>query len=587
MTDISHGASRRRFLGRCLAVGGAALLPAFARAATALTAPNERVPRDVALSLDISEQTRQIAGRQARALTINDSLPGPLIELYEGQMATLRVSNHLTEASSIHWHGILLPYQFDGVPAVSFPGIAPGETFEARFPLRQHGTYWYHSHSGVQEQQGVYGPLIVHPAEPEELTYERDHVVVLSDWTFEDPYRLFQRLKQMGDYYNDRLPDVSSLLARAGEEGFGTALAERLDWDRMRMMASDIADVTGRTYTYLMNGVDPSTNWTGLFNPGERVRLRFINASAMSYFNIRIPGLPMTVVQNDGQNVEPVETDEFQLAVAETLDVIVEPPDASAWTIMAESLDRSGYARGTLAPQAGMQAPVPEMRERPRRRMIDMGMAHGAMDSGAQMPAADSASSHVGVDHGRGSSSAEQAGMPEVVARHGPDAHGAGNASVATVQYDRLAEPGTGLTGVGHRVLTYAQLRSPAAMTDRREPSRTVELHLTGNMDRYMWSFDGVRFQDVDETIHFPYGEKVRLTLVNDTMMEHPIHLHGMFFRLENGQGEHLPLKHTISVKPAERLSLLVTADEPGRWALHCHLLYHLEAGMFRVVEVD
>ncbi len=613
---------RRRLLQGALAAGTLAtvnaMIPAYAAVRGALTPPHSRTPADTTMDITIERQTLDIAGGRASAFTLNNTIPGPLVELYEGHDARLRVHNRLDEESSIHWHGILLPFEMDGVPGVVFPGIDPGATFEARFPVRQYGTYWYHSHSGLQEQAGAYGPLVIHPRDPEPFSYERDYVVFLSDWTFEDPHDVMMKLKKMSDYYNFQQRTAGDFFRDVSRHGLGATLRDRLAWDRMRMMPSDIADVTGYTYTHLMNGVHPAGNWTALFKPGERVRLRIINGSAMSYFNVRIPGLPMTVVQADGQNVEPVETDEFQIGVAETFDVIVSPTADEAYTIMAESMDRSGYARGTLAPRAGMTAAVPPLRERPLRTMIDMGMdmsamSHGmmggdamsAMDtpsagegamaaSGNSQPmsgAATGASHHM---HGMAMSGMDMSAMSgemmdpvgPVVARHGPEMHGAGNTSVATVQRNRLGEPGTGLDHVPHGVLTYADLRNVKAMEDTREPSTTIELHLTGNMERYMWSFDGKAFNEIKHTVRFPYGERLRLILVNDTMMEHPIHLHGMFMELENGQGDHLPFKHTISVKPAERLSLLITANEPGRWAFHCHFLYHMEMGMFRVVEV-
>ncbi len=593
---------RRRLLKSLAATGMAAglapLLPAYARASgTSGAAARVRggTGHAVDMSLAIRRQAIDIAGGRAPATTLNHVVPGPLVELWEGHGAVLRVTNHLDEDTSIHWHGILLPFEMDGVPGVAFPGIRPGETFVAQFPVRQYGTYWYHGHSGMQEQTGLYGPLVIHPKEPEPFSYDRDYVVMLSDWTFEDPHRVMAKLKKMSDYYNYDKRTVADFLEDARERGLGATLRERLAWGGMRMTPTDIADVTGATYSYLMNGLHPASNWTGLFRPGERVRLRFINASAMTYFNVRIPDLPMTVVQADGQNVEPVETDEFQIAVAETYDVIVEPPADRAYTIMAESMDRSGYARGTLAPRPGMAAAVPALREPPRRTMIDMGMDHGASHGGQAAPGGQPQqaghgdhSAHGGHEHGGGHSSGAPAQVSPgpIIARHGPDRHGAGSAGVAEVQRNRLGEPGTGLDNAGHRVLTYAQLRNVRPMQDRRQPSHTFELHLTGNMERYMWSFDGRKFSEVKSPIDFPYGERVRLVLVNDTMMEHPIHLHGMFMELENGQGHRLPFKHTVSVKPAERMSLLVTADEPGRWAFHCHLLYHMEMGMFRVVRV-
>lgn len=598
---------RRRTLLKALAASGLLGIgsPAYARVAAAGAAGGRgpdaaaAVPggpaRDTSLDLTVNRQRMDIAGARGATVTVNGTVPGPLIELWEGRDARLRVHNHMDAETSVHWHGILLPFEMDGVPGVAFPGIAPGATFEARFPVRQYGTYWYHSHSGLQEQSGMYGPLIVHPRAPDPFDYERDYVVMLSDWTFEDPHRVLAKLKKLSHYYNFQQRTVQDFAADVEAVGLEATLADRWMWGNMRMTPTDIADVTGATYTYLLNGLHPGANWTGLFQPGERVRLRFINASAMTFFNVRIPGLPMTVVQADGQNVEPVATDEFQIGVAETLDVVVRPTADQAYTLMAESMDRSGFARGTLAPRPGMAAAVPALREPPRRTMVDMGMAHGPEPDAAAAGADSGHEGHAG--HGRhgepaGDAHAGHAGhgaaaAGPVVARHGPDHHGPGNAGVAAVQRNRLGEPGTGLGDVGHRVLTYAQLRNVLPMQDRRPPSRSFELHLTGNMERYMWSFDGREFHEVTSPIDFPYGERIRLILVNDTMMEHPIHLHGMFMELENGQGERLPFKHTVSVKPAERLSLLITANEPGRWAFHCHLLYHMEMGMFRVVRVD
>ncbi|MGE0810423.1 MAG: copper resistance system multicopper oxidase [Immundisolibacter sp.] len=620
--------TRRRLLGG-MAAGGLlagleALLPAWA--APGMAAPHARQPGPVSVDLTVARQRIDIAGKSAFAHTLNGTVPGPLIELYEGHEARLRVHNTLDEDASIHWHGILLPFEMDGVSGVTFPGIAPGETFEARFPVRQAGTYWYHSHSGLQEQTGVYGPLVIHPAGGYAEAFDRDYVVLLSDWTFEDPFAVLARLKKVSHYYNFQ----EQTLPQVAQEG---AWRQWLAWQQMRMSPADIADVTGHTYTYLMNGLHPAGNWTGLFTPGERVRLRIINASAMTYFNLRIPGLPMTVVQADGQDVQPVETDELQIAIAETYDVIVTPPEDRAYTVFAESMDRSGFAAGTLAPRVGMTAAVPALRRRPLRTMTDMGMDHAghgghagdaaepsvdhsAMGHGAQVksPAADPHAGHTTMGHSApdlhaghamGSSPAvdhaamghapgprsartgnERAAPGPVLAMHDGDTHGVGNQAVAQVERDRTAEPGTGLADVDHRVLVYADLLARTPGRDARPPARDIELHLTGHMERYMWSFDGKKFSEVRGPILFHHGERLRLTLVNDTMMEHPIHLHGMFFEVDNGAGEYRPRKHTVSVKPAERLRLLITADEPGRWAFHCHLLYHMHMGMMRVVEV-
>ena len=568
----------RRDLLRTTAAAGAlgalqGLLPAWARSAggVPVAADPDGPPGEYDLVIDRTPIL--IDGRRSSAVTVNGSVPAPLLRFREGMTVTLRVRNGLDEPTSIHWHGILLPFEMDGVPGVAFRGIPPGETFVYRYPLIQNGTYWYHSHTGLQEQLGHYGPLIVDPAGADPVEYDREHVIVLSDWTFENPYSVLARLKKYSEYSNYQRPTVGDFVRDASQDGLGAALNDRLMWGRMRMTPTDIADVTGHLYTYLMNGQGPQSGWTGLFAPGERLRLRLINAASMSYFNVRIPGLQMTVVQADGQNVTPVTVDELQIAAAETFDVIVEPRMERAYTVFAESMDRSGYARGTLAPREGMTADVPAPRDPPRRTMLDMGMAMG----GTSMPMQ-------GDREKDGMATMTPAGP--VVARHGPDHHGPGNSGVAEMQRNRLGEPGTGLRGVGHRVLVYTDLRALEAY-GQRPPDREIELHVTGNMERYMWSFDGLKFSEVRGPIPFRHGERIRLTLVNDTMMEHPIHLHGMWMELENGHGEHRPRKHTVNIKPAERLSVLVNADTPGRWAFHCHLLYHMETGMFRVVEVS
>lgn len=573
--------TRRRFLHLSSAAGlSAALAPSWSRA-QGLAAVGPQTEFD----LRIAETPFAVGGRSAVATTINGGVPGPLLRWREGDTVALRVANALSADTSLHWHGILLPNPMDGVPGVTFPGIAPGETFEYRFPVRQSGTYWYHSHSGFQEQTGVYGPIVIDPAGPVPVAYDREHVIMLSDWSFMAPERIFGVLKKQSDYFNFRKPTLF------GRED----AADRAMWARMRMNPADLADVNGSTYTFLMNGQAPEANWTGLFAPGERVRLRFINASAMTIFDVRIPGLPMAVVAADGIDVKPVETDEFRISAAETYDVIVTPGDG-AYTLFAETLDRSGFARGTLAPAMGMAAAVPAPRPRPLRAMADMGHGdHGAAGHSAHQATPAAASDamdhsmmdHAGMDHSAMGRSAAPAAV--VAAEFQPQTHphrmGPGVDAVPDMTANRLHEPGIGVGADGWRVLTYAQLERAAPNTDARAPEREIELHLTGNMERFVWGFDGERFIDVHAPIQWRLGERLRLTLVNDSMMEHPIHLHGMFMELENGAANR-PLKHTVNVKPAERLSLLITADEPGDWAFHCHLLYHMEAGMMRVVRV-
>jgi CopA family copper-resistance protein len=602
METETHTFTRRRFLQYTGALGALAglnsLVPAYAWPGTAAQASDATRQGAPIIDLLIRRHTIPIGARQGTAVTVNGSVPGPLLRLREGETVTIRVTNQLEDVTSIHWHGILLPHDMDGVPGVSFPGIQPGETFTYRYPVKQSGTYWYHSHSGLQEQAGLYGPLIIDPAEPDPIAYDREYVAMLSDWTFENPHDVLMKLKKQSDYYNFQQRTIGDFFRDVSEKGWRATISDRLMWGRMRMDPADISDVTGDTYTYLINGRPPEANWTALFRPGERVRLRFINGSAMTYFNVRMPGLAMTVVQADGQNVEPVTVDEFQIAVAETYDVIVEPKEDRAFTIFAESMDRSGYTRGTLAPREGMSAAIPKLRERPLRTMVDMGMDMGDMGQmKREMDAnAKAGGGHTGMDMGSGSTAGggQMGAMPgmgekvgPVVARQGPNRYGPGNTTVAAVERNRLGEPGTGLGNVGHRVLVYTDLRSVKPGDDQRQPGREIELHLTGNMDKFMWSFDGQKFSEAREPIPFNYGERLRFTMVNDTMMEHPIHLHGMFMELDNGSGSCKPRKHTVNVKPAERLSVEITADAPGNWALHCHLLYHMEMGMFRVVNVS
>ncbi len=647
--------------------------------------------------LIIDEGQVSFTGQPRTAMAINGTIPGPTLRFREGEDVTIRVTNRLEVPTSIHWHGVLVPPEMDGVPGISFNGIPAGETFTYRFKLKQSGTYWYHSHSAAQEQSGVYGPLIIEPAQPETYPYDRDYVVMLSDWTDEDPDRVLNNLKKQGGYYNFQRRTLPELVREAREKGWDAAVGERLAWRRMRMDPTDIADVTGATYTFLVNGKPAEANWTALFKPGERVRLRLINGAAMTYFDFRIPGLKMTVVAADGQDIQPAEVDEIRLAVAETYDVIVEPQDEQAYTLFAEAMDRSGYTRGTLAPRPGMSAAIPARRERPLRTMADMGMDHGAMgqDSmpgmdhgtsgekppaasgdmggmehggqntqapnttrkpprepdmkgmehgssratppaaggdmagmdhggkqppaqgdrvnqvapkghdmaglkhGAAKPPAEGRDTAAGMEHGSSgvkppAAGGDMAGMDhgasptpgeEPVFRHGPDTHGPGNSMVAMTARSRLHEPGVGLGEDGRRVLTYSDLRS----LEPREvppPDLEIEMHLTGNMERFIWGIDGKKFTEA-APVPLRYGSRVRITMINDTMMDHPMHLHGMWMELVNGAGAHQPRKHTINVKPGERLSFDVNVDALGAWAFHCHLLYHMEAGMFRKIVVS
>jgi CopA family copper-resistance protein len=525
------------------------------------------------------------------ATTINGSIPGPILRWQEDDTVTLRVTNRLPESTSIHWHGIILPTEMDGVPGISYPGIAPGETFVYRFKVQQSGTFWYHSHTGFQEQTGLYGAIVIDPAQGDSIRSDRDYVVQLSDWTDEDPTNVFAKLRKQSDYYNFNEPTAVDFFRDVADRGLSAALDKRRMWNQMRMSPVDLADVSGYTYTYLMNGVPPAANWTGLFRRGERVRLRFINSGAMSFFDIRIPGLKMTIVQADGQGVEPVTVDEFRLGVAETCDVIVEPKEDRAYTIFAQSMDRTGFARGTLAPRAGMTAEVPALDAPVQLSMVDMmgamaqsgtrGMDHGVqgkcggMDMGGM--------NMIGMDHSAHTGMA-MAAAP-VRAHHARTEYGPGVDMRVDYPRTNLDDPGVGLRNNGRRVLTYADLHTIGGPLDARDAEREIELHLTGNMERYTWSLDGVEFGR-STPVHFRHNERLRVVLVNDTMMTHPMHLHGMWSELESPDGGFQVRKHTISVQPAQRVSFLVTADALGRWAWHCHLLYHMDAGMFREVVV-
>ncbi|HTG39537.1 copper resistance system multicopper oxidase [Sphingomonas sp.] len=571
---MNHIIDRRALLrGAGIAGGGLALAAHWAGWASPVSngaALPELTGEEITLTVD--HLMRRVDGRTSHGIGINGHAPAPLIRLKEGQNVRIHVDNRLDEETSVHWHGLILPFQMDGVPGVSFPGIPARSRFTYEFPVVQSGTYWYHSHSGLQEQMGHYGPIVIDPAGADPVAFDREHVVVLSDHSPLHPHAIFRRLKLEPGYFNRQRQTLGGLLAGRDQDG-GT----RAEWGAMRMDPTDIADVTGSTYTYLVNGHGPADNWTALFQPGERVRLRFINASAMTTFNVRIPGQPMTVVAADGQNVRPVEVDEFQFAPAETYDVVVTPAGDRAWTIVGESIDRSGMARATLAPRIGMTAAVPPLRTRPVAMMRDMGM--GAM--GGDCAPEHAAVGHCSPDSGGHAMEHDMRDFsvaPQV--RPGP-----GVQTISPMPVDRTSEPGQGLEGVGHRTLTYRQLVALNRNPDTRAPGREIEIHLTGNMERYMWSFDGVKFAHVDAPIPMRSGERVRVTLVNDTMMGHPIHLHGHFFELVTGHGDHSPRKHTVLVQPGGKVSWDVTAD-PGDWAFHCHMLYHMHAGMMQVVQV-
>lgn len=560
------------------------------------------VLRGTEFDLVVAETPANFTGTPRMAVSINGSIPAPTLHWREGDTVTIRVTNKLREATSIHWHGIILPYQMDGVPGISFAGIPPGETFTYRFKVEQSGTYWYHSHSGMQEMRGMYGAIVIEPARQDVVRADRDHVVVLSDWTDEDPMHVFAKLKTQTSYYNYNQPTAIDFFRDASRNGLQSAIDKRKMWNQMRMSPADLADLSAATMTFLMNGSTPSGNWNGLFRPGERVRLRFVNGSSNSFFDVRIPGLKLKVVQVDGVNVEPVSVDEFRFGAGETYDVLVEPKD-EAYTVFAQSMDRTGYARGTLSVRAGLQAPVPELDKPVWLSMSDMmgamgggmaGMNHGdgvqgmgGMNHGA-MPAT-TGMNHGGMamDHSQhGASSGNALARPSTKARHARTEYGPSTDARVDTARTNLDDPGVGLRNNGRRVLTLADLHTIGGPMDPRGAEREVELHLTGNMERYTWSFDGLEFGQ-STPVHFRFGERVRVILHNDTMMTHPMHMHGMWSELETPEGKFQARRHTIPVQPAQRISFLVTADALGRWAWHCHLLFHMDSGMFREVVVS
>ncbi len=608
--------SRRRFVIGA-AAGGALLgfgLTATSSFASTYTRQAIGTLHGANFDLNVGYKTVNYTGRDRPATAINSSVPGPILRWREGDRITLRVTNNLAHDTSIHWHGIILPADMDGVPGISFDGIRPGETFTYQFDVRQNGTFWYHSHSRFQEQTGMYGAIVIDPRHADPVGYDRDYVVLLSDWSDEKPETIYAKLKKQSDYYNFRERTAGDLWRDIRQKGLAQTRNDRSMWNQMRMSDRDLSDVTGYTYTFLMNGVTPEDGWLGLFERGEKVRLRFINSAAMTIFDVRIPGLKMKVVAADGQNIEPVSVDEFRIGVAETYDVVVEPGADSAYTIFAQSIDRTGYARGTLSPDADWVAEVPHM-DPPallgHREMGMGGMDHSQHDMSKMSDAGDMDHSQHDMSNmsgmgGMDYSQHDMSGMQEVARQddQAPDPAGYGSKRTithiasefgpqvdmrASTPQDGLSDPGIGLRDhqrlYGRRVLTYADIKNIKQTADPRDPGREIELHLTGNMDRYMWSINGIKFADA-ELLGLTYGERVRITLVNDTMMTHPIHLHGMWSELETGDPQYIPRKHTVIVQPGSKISYLVTADAMGGWAYHCHLLYHMP-GMFREVRVS
>lgn len=628
-SDVNY--RRRRLITSLGAAGTIAGLGLSSRYAHALPSSDDaKILTGTEFDLEITQAPVDITGVTTIATIINGQLPGPTLYWREGDTVTLRVTNRLAETTSIHWHGILLPTEMDGVPGLSFDGIAPGQTFVYRFQVKQSGTYWYHSHSGFQEQTGLFGAIVIEPRKTEPVKTDRDHVVLLSDWTNDKPERLFAKLKKSSDFFNFNQPTFINFTDDVATIGLSAALEKRKMWNKMRMVPTDFSDVTSipgadASFAYLVNGKSTAANWTALFKPGEKVRLRFINGSATTIFDVRIPGLKLTVLSADGQNVQPVAVDEFRISVAETYDVLVEPLEDRAYTIFAQSIGRTGFTRATLAPRLGMNPEIPALDKPQWLTMTDM---MGAMGSGGAMAGMAGMNNDVGntkmpgmgtspmpgMDHSAmpgmqsnstpqpgslSSSDSAHAGMKNMQGMPGNGMPGQSpKVRHATTEYGpnvdmhvdmprtNLDDPGVNLRGNGRRVLTYADLHTIGGPLDRRPPTREIELHLTGHMSRFVWSFDGQKFSE-SLPVHFRYGERLRIILVNDTMMNHPIHLHGMWGELETPDGQFQVRKHTINVQPAQRVAYLVTADALGRWAFHCHLLYHMEAGMFREVVVS
>jgi CopA family copper-resistance protein len=566
MTNNNKIISRRTF------VKGVAVASALATGLSNLEAKNIKptIQKDTDLygtefSLVISQTVVNFTGTPTVATTVNGQIPAPTLHFKEGETVTIHVYNDLDVDSSIHWHGLILPTDMDGVPKISFDGIRPKESFTYTFTIKQSGTYWYHSHSGFQEQTGVYGAIVIKPKVKDPYDYDRDYVVTLSDWSDEKPESIYRKLKLMGDYYNFKQRTVGDFISEVKEEGILSAFNSRKMWGKMRMSDRDLSDVTGYTYTYLMNGETPNSHYKAIFKPNEKIRLRFINASAMTFFDVRIPNLKMTVVATDGNNINPVTVDEFRMGVAETYDVIVEPKDTKAYAIFAQSFDRSGYAVGSLTSNNTI-APTPPMDALPILSHVDMGMNMSNM---------------AGMDMKKDSKMPMKKKIPITPL---PEARGVQTTMrVEDPQY-RLNDEGAGLRNNGRKVLTYADLKSLDGVVDYREPKREIILRLTGNMERYMWSINGIKYAD-SKPLQFHYGERLRITYINDTMMNHPMHLHGMWSDLETGKNS-LVRKHTIVVQPASKISMQVTVDAKGEWAYHCHLLYHM-TGMFRKVVVS
>ena len=581
--------NRRTFVKGVLATSIIASIPINLSANSKISARKKTIELSGnVFNLSIEKIAVNVTGNPSIAKTVNGMLSGPTLRWKEGDTVTINVTNNLNEDTSIHWHGIILPASMDGVPGFSnFNGIKPGETFTYKFPILQSGTYWYHSHSGFQEQEGVFGAIIIEPKIKDPYEYDREYVISLSDWSDEKPSSVYRKLKLSASYYNFKQRTVGDFFDEVKEKGFFEAFSERKMWNEMKMTDRDISDVSGYTYTYLMNGENPATGFKALFKNGEKIRLRFINSAAMTFFDVRIPGLKMTVVAADGNNIQPVTVDEFRIGVAETYDVIVEPEVNKAYSIFAQSIDRSGYALGALTFDEKVIAQTPQMDAFPILTHADMGMG-GTSDNNSEhdmstMETQKPTMNHSMMGHDMSTMNSNQ--KKEIPITKLEESTGVQVDAVAMNPQYRLSDPGVGLRNNGRRVLTYADLKSLTPTTNDKYPDREIILRLTGNMERYMWSINGITYKDA-KPLEFKYGERLRITYINDTMMNHPMHLHGMWSDLETGDDNYLPRKHTIVVQPGSKISFRVNVDAKGSWAYHCHLLYHM-TDMFRKVIVS
>jgi len=577
--------NRRNFLKTGAAFGLIAVMPAMAKAKVGNQVPTSTLKGPV-FDLNIKYTRVNMTGKTVIATTVNDMLPAPTLRWRKGEIVTIRVTNHLDEPTSLHWHGIVLPFNMDGVPGVSFRGINPGETFVYRFKVNQTGSYWYHSHSGFQEQSGLHGAIVIDDG----IRVNRDYVVALHDWSDESPDTIYRHIKVQSDYYNFHKRTLPDFISEMKKHGLSDAFARRSMWNKMRMDSRDISDVTGATYTYCINDLQKHF----YAKAGEKVRLRFINQSAMTHFDFRIPGHKMKVIAVDGYKVKPVWVDDIRIAVAESYDVIVKVKGDTL--IYVEDMGRSGKVYAKLGPNASANVSLPKPYPFEELTMVDMGMKMDSMKM-SNMKMSDPKKSGMQMsNNSMGSNKMSGMKMKQNTMKMHKGKHSNMNMKVPITplpmkkgiawtmeakgaQY-RLDDPGIGLRSVKRKVLTYADLHTPHI--HNRKPDREIIMHLTGNMERYIWAINGIPYYE-SEPLEFKYGERLRVTFINDTMMNHPMHLHGMWSDVE--VGNKILRKHTVNVQPGSKVSLRINVDAKGKWVYHCHLLYHM-GGMFREVKV-